>query len=67
VACGAHKSNFLCQEPGFVCLSNRPSFFLKYIVFLGYGTADGVCDATVEEEQMAVQHNIVGQLSRVNF
>jgi hypothetical protein len=46
VASGAHKSKFLCQQPSFVCLSNRPIFFLKCIVLLGYETAGGVCDAT---------------------
>lgn len=30
----------------FVCLSNRPSLFLKYIVLMGYETAGGSCDAT---------------------
>jgi hypothetical protein len=43
-SCG-HKSKFLCQQPSFLCLSNHPSFFLKYIVLLGYETAGGVCDA----------------------
>jgi hypothetical protein len=46
VASGAHKSKFLCQQPSFLCLSNRPGFLLKDIVLLGYERAGGVCDAT---------------------
>jgi len=69
VACCGHKSKFLCQQPSFVCLSNRPSFFLKYSTLYYWVTKQQVESVMqqIQEEQMAIQQNIVGQLDCMNF